>query len=130
MTTRLYVSNLPYSIGEKELSQLFEPFGSIRSVRIIYDRFSGKSQGYGFVQMESAESALKAQSELADFELEGRKLNVAPARNSGVRKPPTRKQEKIEDSSAEALEAALNRHDRFRELGGRQVISNSSESET
>jgi len=53
----IYVSNLAYSTTEDELSQLFEPYGTVESVRIITDRVTGRSRGFGFVEMPDATQA-------------------------------------------------------------------------
>ncbi|MCX7958210.1 MAG: RNA-binding protein [Deltaproteobacteria bacterium] len=86
MNKKLYVGNLPYSSTEDELKEMFGKIGSVESVSIITDRFSGKSKGFGFVQMASEDDASKAISELSGQEIGGRKIIVSEARTEGERK--------------------------------------------
>lgn len=86
MNKKLYVGNLPYSSTEEELKEMFGRIGSVESVSIITDRFSGKSKGFGFVEMASEEEASKAVSELSGQEIGGRKIIVSEARTEGERK--------------------------------------------
>jgi len=77
----IYVGNLSYETAEDELRREFERFGKVKSARIISNRFSRKSKGFGFVEMPNrpqAEAAIKA---LHDKEMQGRKLRVNEARN-------------------------------------------------
>ncbi len=80
MPTKLYVGGLAYQTTEETLRKHFEPFGEVVSVAIITDRDTGKSKGFGFVELEGEEASQKAIAELHDQELEGRKLTVNPAR--------------------------------------------------
>ena len=80
MATKIYVGGLAYETTEKELEELFAPHGAVVSVAIIMDRDSGRSKGFGFVEMSSAEEAQKAISDLNGKELGGRKLMVNQAR--------------------------------------------------
>src|SRR3989304_3021369 len=80
MATRLYVGGLPYSTTEEELRGLFESAGSINSVAIITDRYSGQSRGFGFVEMESKDQAQAAIRLLNGTALGGRALTVNEAR--------------------------------------------------
>lgn len=80
MGAKLYVGNLPYSIGEAKLEELFSRHGSVASVKIITDKFSGRSKGFGFVEMGSDEEAEKATAALNGTEFEGRTLVVSEAR--------------------------------------------------
>jgi len=80
MAKKLYVGSLPYSVTETQLRELFEPFGSLNSVRVISDKFTGKSKGFGFVEFEDGEEADKAIAEVSGRELEGRTLVVNEAR--------------------------------------------------
>jgi len=73
---KLYVGSLPYSITEEELKEIFLPFGSVVSSRIITDKMTGKSKGFGFVEMDSQESAQKAIESVHGAELNGRTLIV------------------------------------------------------
>jgi RNA recognition motif-containing protein len=80
MGAKLYVGNLPYSIGEAKLEELFSRHGAVASVKIITDKFSGRSKGFGFVEMGSEEEAQKATAALNGTEFEGRTLVVSEAR--------------------------------------------------
>lgn len=78
--TKLYVGNLPYSIANQDLAQLFESFGKVASAQVIMDKISGRSKGFGFVEMENDEEAQKAIQDLNGYEMDGRKLSVSIAR--------------------------------------------------
>lgn len=75
----IYVGNLPWSTSEDELRELFEEYGEVSSVNIIKDRDSGRSRGFGFVEMEE-EGARAAIEALDGEELDGRALKVNQAR--------------------------------------------------
>jgi RNA recognition motif-containing protein len=77
---KLYVGNLSYSTREDDLQSLFADFGAVTSVAIITDRATGRSKGFGFVEMESAEAAQAAITKLNNFEFQGRRLTVNEAR--------------------------------------------------
>jgi RNA recognition motif-containing protein len=77
---KLYVGSLPYSTTEDELRNLFEAFGPVESVRIITDKFTGMSKGFGFVEMENGEDAKKAVEGMNGKPLNGRTLIVNDAR--------------------------------------------------
>jgi len=77
---RIYVGNLSYEATDEDLRTTFEGFGEVESVTIIKDKFSGKSKGFGFVEMPSQEEAQSAVEGLNGHELKGRKLNVNEAR--------------------------------------------------
>ena len=79
-TSRLYIGGLPYATTEDELEELFAAHGSIESVRIITDRMTGRSKGFGFVEMSATEEAEAAMEALNNTELEGRTLVVNEAR--------------------------------------------------
>jgi len=76
---KLYIGNLPYSFNDEDLSNLFADFGEIVSSIIITDRDSGRSKGFGFVEMDDAD-AEKAIKELDGKDIEGRNLRVNEAR--------------------------------------------------
>ena len=76
---KLYVGNLAYSVNDSTLRALFEPFGSVESARVISDRDSGTSKGFGFVEMSNSE-AQQAMSALNGREHDGRALRVNEAR--------------------------------------------------
>ncbi len=96
MENRLYVGNLPYSMTEDELRQVFEEYGEVASVTVITDRDTGRSKGYGFVVMSSEEEAAAAISGLNGADVKGRTLKVdrARPRDEGRRqdrRPPRRR---------------------------------------
>jgi len=87
MRAKLYVGNLPYSITDERLRQHFAAHGSVTSARVIIDKFTGKSKGFGFVEMSSGEEAERAMTALNGTELEGRKIVVTEARPEPAREP-------------------------------------------
>jgi cold-inducible RNA-binding protein len=89
MPTKLYVGNLPYSTADADLSELFAAYGTVVSASVITDRDSGRSKGFGFVEMETEEQANAAIEALNGKENGGRNLvvNVARARED---RPPRR----------------------------------------
>ena len=80
MGKKLYVGNLPYQTTESDLERLFGEMGALDSIRIITDRESGRSRGFGFVEISGDEDADKAIEKLNLYELEGRALTVNEAR--------------------------------------------------
>ncbi len=80
MATKLFVGNIDFSVTENDLQDHFSKAGTVVSVNIIQDRMTGKSRGFGFVEMSSQEGATKAVEELNSSELGGRKLTVNEAR--------------------------------------------------
>ncbi len=76
----MYVGGLPYSVTEGKLEELFAQHGSVQSARVIADKFTGQSRGFGFVEMASSEEAQKAMEALNGTQLEGRTLVVNEAR--------------------------------------------------
>jgi cold-inducible RNA-binding protein len=72
----IYVGNLPYSMNDSQLQELFEQHGSVTSARVIVDKFSGDSKGFGFVEMPEKSEATAAISALDGHEVDGRKLRV------------------------------------------------------
>ena len=76
----IYIGNLSYEVTEEDLQRAFEAFGQVESVNIIKDKFSGRSKGFGFVEMPDKANALSAINELNGKELKGRTLNVNEAR--------------------------------------------------
>ncbi len=76
---RLYVGNLPYTTTEDELREMFEPHGAIESVAVITDRDTGRSRGFGFVEMREASAADKAIQSLDGKDMGGRSLRVNEA---------------------------------------------------
>jgi len=76
----IYVGNMNFNFKDEDLSNLFTPFGNVGNAKIIMDRESGRSKGFGFVDMENDEEALKAIAALHETEVMGRKLIVNQAR--------------------------------------------------
>ncbi len=76
----IYVGNLSYDTREENLRDLFEGYGEVVSVNIVMDKMTGRSRGFGFVEMASNEDGQKAISELSNHELDGRNLSVNEAR--------------------------------------------------
>lgn len=76
----MYVSNLSYNTGEAELNELFASFGEVSSVKIITDRETGRSRGFGFVEMPTDSDAQAAMAALNQKVIEGRPLSVSEAR--------------------------------------------------
>ncbi len=89
MATKLYVGGLPYSTQEDALKEYFAQAGSVTSAVIIMDKMTGRSKGFGFVEMSNDEEAQKAVSMFNDQEFEGRKLTVNEARPMEARPPRT-----------------------------------------
>jgi len=77
---KLYVGNLPYSIGDAELAETFAASGEVVEAKVITDKFSGRSKGFGFVTMADEAMAQKAIQDFNEKELEGRKIIVNIAR--------------------------------------------------
>lgn len=77
---KLYVGNLPFSTTEDDLRQMFVAFGEVASVTIINDKFSGRSKGFGFVEMPNDEEAMKAIEGLNGKDMDGRGIVVNEAR--------------------------------------------------
>jgi RNA recognition motif-containing protein len=88
---KLYVGNLPYSVDDESLHSHFSQFGSVESAKVIMDRESGRSKGFGFVEMAQDSDANAAIEKSNGTELDGRALNVSEARpqepREGGRRP-------------------------------------------
>ena len=80
MSQKLYVGGLPFSITDTELENLFSPHGTIESAKVITDKFTGKSRGFGFVELGSASDANKAIDALNGTTVDGRTITVNEAR--------------------------------------------------
>lgn len=80
MGKKLYVGNLPYGISNTDLEELFAAHGTVQSAQVIVDRDTGRSKGFGFVEMASDQEAEEAISSLNGREYEGRSLTVNEAR--------------------------------------------------
>ncbi len=91
MDKTIYVGNLPFSTTEADLRELFAPYGTVNSARIITDRDTGRSRGFGFVEMEASEANAAMQA-LNGKDLGGRSLriNEAQGRDDRRRRAPRR----------------------------------------
>src|SRR4030042_1366103 len=87
MAKKLYVGGLPYGATEDQLKEMFAPAGTVESAMIIMDKMSGRSKGFGFVEMSSDEEAAKGIELMNGKEYEGRTLTVAEARPMEARAP-------------------------------------------
>lgn len=83
---RLFAGGLSQEISEENLKQAFEVFGEVESVKIIMDHYTGKSKGYGFIDMPDNEKAKAAIEGLNDTEINGAKVNVSEARPRAERR--------------------------------------------
>jgi RNA recognition motif-containing protein len=77
---KLYVGNLTYKVSDSDLEQVFSPFGTVQSVQVIQDRETGRSKGFGFVEMDTEAQAQAAIDGLHDHEHDGRRLTVNEAK--------------------------------------------------
>lgn len=80
MAKKLYVGNLSYGMTDTDLQNLFDPHGSVQSAQVIMDRDTGRSKGFGFVEMDNADEAQAAIDTLNGQEINGRALTVNEAR--------------------------------------------------
>ncbi|WP_298925153.1 RNA-binding protein [uncultured Ramlibacter sp.] len=87
MSTKIYVGNLPYSVTDSTMESNFSEFGAVSSAKVMIDRETGRSKGFGFVEMASAEAAQAAITALNGMSVDGRAIVVNLARpreaNSG-----------------------------------------------
>lgn len=80
MSTKLFVGSLPWSVNDQKLKETFEQHGSVISAKIIMDRDTNKSRGFGFVEMENSSDASKAIKALNETEIDGRNIVVNEAK--------------------------------------------------
>jgi cold-inducible RNA-binding protein len=85
---RLYVANLAYGVGDDELRAAFEAHGKVTSAKVIRDRDTGQSRGFGFVEMESASEGSNAIEKMNGYSLSGRPLRVNEAQPRDDNRPP------------------------------------------
>jgi len=98
MGNKIYVGNLPFTYGFKELSGLFEKFGKIQEAIVIADKYEGKSKGFGFVTFVEEASAKKAVEEMNGKDADGRALKVNEATpREDSRSPETSETPKTEE---------------------------------
>jgi RNA recognition motif-containing protein len=83
----MYVSNLSFNVQDADLKEFFTPFGEVTSARVINDKATGQSRGFGFVEMSDEAAARKAMTELNDSNVEGRNIKVVEARPKEDRAP-------------------------------------------
>jgi len=76
----IYISNLSFKVEDSDLRQLFEEYGEVSSAKVITDRYTGRSRGFGFVEMPDNEAAQKAVNELNQAEYDGKVITVNEAR--------------------------------------------------
>jgi len=87
MSTKLYVGNIPFSTTSQDLQNMFSAHGTVVQVELVSDRFTGRSRGFAFVEMSTAEDAQKAIAALQGTQLEGRTVTVNEARPREERPP-------------------------------------------
>jgi RNA recognition motif-containing protein len=80
MSMNIYVGNLSFDTAEQELRELFEQYGAVSSAKVISDQFTGRSRGFGFIEMTEREDGLKAIQELDSKDFGGRALKVNEAK--------------------------------------------------
>ena len=80
MGKKLYVGNLPYGVTDNDLQGMFEPHGAVQSAQVIMDRDTGRSKGFGFVEMDNGDQAETAIAALNGQAMNGRSLTVNEAR--------------------------------------------------
>ena len=83
----IYVGNLPYTVTEDELRNLFGAFGEVSSANIITDRYTGQSKGFGFVEMPNQQEAEEAIGNINESSVQGRDVKVSEARPQKDRPP-------------------------------------------
>ncbi|MCX6267441.1 MAG: RNA-binding protein [Bacteroidetes bacterium] len=83
----IFVSNLSFRINDEDLKQAFADYGAVTSAKVIKDNFSGRSRGFGFVEMTNDEEAAKAIEELNNAEFDGKVMTVSEARPKTNSKP-------------------------------------------
>lgn len=80
MSQKIYVGNLGFSINDQTLSQKFAQYGTVSSAKVILDRDTNRSKGFGFVEMSSSQEASKAIHALNGSDFDGRQMNVSEAK--------------------------------------------------
>jgi RNA recognition motif-containing protein len=80
MGRKLYVGNLTYGVSSSDLETMFQPFGTVQSAQVITDRDTGRSKGFGFVEMGSDQEAQAAIAAMSGKEMDGRQLTVNEAK--------------------------------------------------
>ncbi len=85
MSNKLYVGNLPFSATEDSLKQVFAQFGTVESVNVITDRYTGQSKGFGFIELANKSEADAAIDKMNGSEMDGRTLKVSEAKPQAPR---------------------------------------------
>jgi len=85
VSAKIYVGGLPYAATESQLHDLFSPHGTVESTRIITDKYTGQSRGFGFVEMSTDQEAKTAITALHAMQLDGRTLTVTEAKPQSSR---------------------------------------------
>ncbi len=80
MGTKLFIGSLPWSVNDAELKSLFEPYGNVQSAKVITDKQTRRSKGFGFVEYETEAEASAAINALNETEVKGRKIVVSEAK--------------------------------------------------
>ena len=80
MNNKLFVGSLPWSVDDAQLGEIFAPYGEVVSARVVTDRDSGRSRGFGFVEFASGDAAQAAIEALDGSMIEGRAINVSVAK--------------------------------------------------
>lgn len=80
MSTKLFIGSLPWSVNDAELKSLFEPYGNVQSAKVITDKQTRRSKGFGFVEFETEAEASAAINALNETEIKGRKIVVSEAK--------------------------------------------------
>ncbi len=81
MGTKLFIGSLPWSVNDAELKTLFEPYGNVQSAKVITDKQTRRSKGFGFVEFETEAQASAAINALNESEVKGRKIVVSQAKS-------------------------------------------------
>lgn len=87
MATKLFVGSLPWAVDDQTLADLFKEFGDVASAKVIMDRETGRSKGFGFVEFDDDDAAKAAMSKLNNSDLQGRTIVVSEARPLEPRPP-------------------------------------------
>jgi len=95
MGVKLYIGNLSFSTTEKSLTEFLKTSGTILSVNLIKDKFTGRSRGFAFVEIASAQEESNMIKDFHDVLFEGRRLHVSKAKSEVKKRPSARRREKI-----------------------------------
>ena len=104
MSTKLYVGNLAYSVRDESLQESFSQFGTVTSAKVMMDRETGRSKGFGFVEMESLDTAKEAAAKLNRTDFMGRQIVVSGAKMERRSVNPAEEAPEGESSSASSSE--------------------------